>query len=69
MTLKYTSIGLGISAGMYTQNIEGENSQKKFVWKGKIEFKHSSILCIDFEEGVYLELWKCQIYYRPKKCC
>ena len=51
MTLKYTSIGLGISAGMYTQNIEGENSPKKLY----------SILCKDFEGGIYLELWKCQI--------
>ena len=43
---------LGTSAGMYTQNIERGKLQKIFVWKGKIEFKHSSILCKDFEAGI-----------------
>ena len=57
MTLKYTSIGLGISAGMYTQNIErGKLPKKNLYEKEKIEFKPRSKLCIDFEEGEYLEL-------------
>ena len=37
MTLKYTSIGLGISAGMYTQNIErGKTPQKNCMKRKKL---------------------------------